>query len=140
MKLILLADFLSKYEISRKIDSLNDKFNSLVDKYIGNGIGASIIVLLFVIIAAVIVGKFSKKQNYSFSSILFFSLLYILGGGFMNMIKNDEIEILEDSVENVKISNRKSSAKSNRQYFYVLFLFLLILFALIYMCITFQLI
>ena len=32
MKLILLADFLSKYEISRKIDSLNDKFNSLVDK------------------------------------------------------------------------------------------------------------
>ena len=60
----------------------------------------------------------------------------ILGGGFMNMIKNDEIEILEDSVENVKISNRKSSAKSNRQYFYVLFLFLLLLFALIYMCIT----
>ena len=56
-----MADFLSKYEISRKIDSLNDKFNSLVDKYIGNGIGASIIVLLFVIIAAVIVGKFSKK-------------------------------------------------------------------------------
>lgn len=56
------------------------------------------------------------------------------------MIKNDEIEILEDSVENVKISNRKSSAKSNRQYFYVLFLFLflflLLLFALIYMCIT----
>ena len=109
MKLILLADFLSKYEISRKIDSLNDKFNSLVDKYIGNGIGASIIVLLFVIIAAVIVGKFSKKQNYSFSSILFFSLLYILGGGFMNMIKNDEIEILEDSVENVKISNNFSN-------------------------------
>ena len=61
MKLILLADFLSKYEISRKIDSLNDKFNSLVDKYIGNGIGSSFIVLLFVIIAAVIVGKFSKK-------------------------------------------------------------------------------
>ena len=61
----------------------------------------------------------------------------ILGGGFMNMIKNDEIEILEDSVENVKISNRKSSAKSNMQYFYVLFLFLLLLFALIYMCITF---
>ena len=122
MKLILLADFLSKYEISRKIDSLNDKFNSLVDKYIGNGIGASIIVLLFVIIAAVIVGKFS--------------LLYILSGGFMNMIKNDEIEILEDSVENVKISNRKSSTRSNRQYFYVLFLFLLLLFALIYMCIT----
>ena len=54
----------------------------------------------------------------------------------MNMIKNDEIEILEDSVENVKISNRKSSAKSNRQYVYVLFLFLLLLFALIYMCIT----
>lgn len=55
------------------------------------------------------------------------------------MIKNDEIEILEDSVENVKISNRKSSAKSNMQYFYVLFLFLLLLllFALIYMCITF---
>ena len=54
----------------------------------------------------------------------------------MNIIKNDEIEILEDSVENVKISNRKSSTKINRQYFYVLFLFLLLLFALIYMCIT----
>ena len=54
----------------------------------------------------------------------------------MNMIKSDEIEILEDSVENVKISNRKSSTRSNRQYFYVLFFFLLLLFALIYMCIT----
>lgn len=42
------------------------------------------------------------------------------------MIKNDEIEILEDSVENVKISNRKSSAKSNRQYFYFYYYYLLL--------------
>ena len=54
----------------------------------------------------------------------------------MNMIKSDEIEILEDSVKNGEISNRKGNTNGNRQYFYVLFLFLLLLFALIYMCIT----
>ena len=37
------------------------------------------------------------------------------------MIKSDEIEILEDSVKNGEISNRKGNTNGNRQYFYVLF-------------------
>ena len=41
----------------------------------------------------------------------------------MNMIKSDEIEILEDSVKNGEISNRKGNTNGNRQYFMFCFYF-----------------
>lgn len=47
--------------LSKKLDKINQTFSSFVDKYIGDGFGASIIVLVFVILAVLLVGKFAKK-------------------------------------------------------------------------------
>jgi len=56
-----IINILMKSELSRKIDLVNEKFNSLVNKYIGDGVGAMVVVLLLVIIAIIIVRNFAKK-------------------------------------------------------------------------------
>jgi len=56
-----LINFLMKSELSKKLDLINEKFNAFVNKYIGDGVGAMVIVLAIIIIAIIAVRGFSKK-------------------------------------------------------------------------------
>lgn len=61
MRYYLISNIILSSQLSKKIDKINQAFSSFVDKYIGDGLGASVIVLLFVILAVLLVGKFAKK-------------------------------------------------------------------------------
>lgn len=61
MRCYPILNILLSSELSKKIDKINQTFSSFVDKYIGDGLGASVIVLVFVILAVLLVGKFAKK-------------------------------------------------------------------------------
>lgn len=61
MKYYQTFNILLSSELSKKIDKINQTFSSFVDKYIGDGLGATVIVLVFVILAVLLVGNFAKK-------------------------------------------------------------------------------
>lgn len=56
-----VLDAYTKSEIIRKTNSLNERFNAFVEKYIGDGVGAMIIALVFIVLAIIVVKHFAKK-------------------------------------------------------------------------------
>lgn len=56
-----LINILLKSEISKKLDSINDRFNAFVNKYIGDGLGAMLIILALIIVSIIVVRNFAKK-------------------------------------------------------------------------------
>lgn len=56
-----LINILLKSEISKKLDSINDRFNAFVNKYIGDGLGAMVIILALIIVSIIVVRNFAKK-------------------------------------------------------------------------------
>ncbi len=56
-----ILDGYTKTEIIKKTSSINDKFNAWVDKYIGDGVFAMVLILIFIVVAIVIITRLAKK-------------------------------------------------------------------------------
>lgn len=57
----MIIDFLLKSQFEKKLDQINENFNALVNKYIGDGIGAMLIVIILVILVIVIIRRSANR-------------------------------------------------------------------------------
>ena len=57
----MIVEFLLKSEFEKKLDKINETFNSLVSKYIGDGVGAMLVVLALIIVSVIVIKKVANK-------------------------------------------------------------------------------
>ena len=57
----MIVEFLLKSELEKKLDRINENFNAWVDKYIGDGLTAMLIVLGLIVLAIIVIKKVANR-------------------------------------------------------------------------------
>ena len=57
----MIIEFLLKSEFEKKVDKINEGFNSFVNKQIGDGVGAMLIVIILIVVSILIINKVANK-------------------------------------------------------------------------------
>lgn len=57
----MIVELLLKSELEKKLDKINENFNVWVDKYIGDGLTAMLIVLGLIVVSIIIIRKVANR-------------------------------------------------------------------------------